>query len=138
MFHLSETLMFPPCSRKPLLFGHLMSIIALGVSLYVHYIAFSMVAANSRSTSTLHYRISLQARYNPVTTKTATNSLQPGHYKLATNSPQPGHYKLATTRSLQNSLQTRYSPVTANSLHKHFAPHTRYGPGTTSLGTSLL
>ena len=93
--------MFPPCSGKPLLFGRIMSIIALGVSLYVHYIAFSMVAANSRSTGT-----ALQTCYNR-------------HYKLVTN---PVTTNSLTTQALHKSmappLQTRYNPVTTNAQTK--------------------
>jgi len=79
-----------------------MSIIALGVSLYVHYIAFSKVAANSRAPQAPHYKlattrslqiptsVSLRIRYDPVT----TSSLH-GRFTYALVVTR--HYKLATT-----------------------------------------
>jgi len=43
VFPHSAPFSFPSCSRKPELFGPVVSRIALGVSLYVHYIAFFLV-----------------------------------------------------------------------------------------------
>src|SRR5882724_89163 len=144
-----------------------MSIIALGVSLYVHYIAFSKVAANSRAPQAPHYKLattrSLQIRYNPVYKFATSVSLQIRydpvttnsiHKRHTTNSLQPGHYELAPRALRYNSLRalhykTRYERFATNSLrpgHYELAPRalhlcTRRDPATTNslrLGQTLI
>src|SRR5882724_8298010 len=98
-----------------------MSIIALGVSLYVHYIAFSKVAANSRAPQAPHYKLattrSLQTHHKVTTNSSLQFRFTATLQWLTTDSSlQFAQYRLFTTISLPSHLAlARYNPVTTNS-----------------------